>query len=158
MTFEDMVALLNKALGLELLVEDGACGFAADDDDGGTVNILLSDAKTLGAVLLFAELGELPPADREGLCRALLKANSLFAGTGGATLGLNPATGQVSLQRCEEADALANDAERRVTAFVETALAWKRLIADYRANDAEKAAEAPAVPPPEGEFGSFLQV
>ena len=62
----------------------------------------------------------------------MLEANNMYSGTAGATLALVPASGIARLQRYVSSDDFANDVIGHVKPFVETALLWSRLIADYR--------------------------
>ncbi|MBQ5629756.1 MAG: type III secretion system chaperone, partial [Ruminococcus sp.] len=88
-------------------------------------------------VLLSADLGEPPPEGCEKLFRTMLEANNLFSGTAGATLALDQTSGRFRLQKYESPDELANDAERKLVSFIETALVWSRSIADFRPSNEE---------------------
>ena len=89
MAFDEMISLLSKAIGIELQIVDGVCGFKAGEpeDDDTSVNIMISNVEERGEVLLYADLGDVPPEGREDFYRTLLEANNLFQGTGGATSG-----------------------------------------------------------------------
>lgn len=89
----ELLATLGQALGFD--------GFALADD--GTVTLrfderimLLMAVEEPSATLLL--LTPLPAPDTTGLRKALL-ANFLWRGTGGATLALEPTTGQLALQQ-----------------------------------------------------------
>ncbi len=142
MAFEDIVAGLGSAFGLELSVVQDTTVFEVASEDGGTkVRVLVQDAGERNLVLMSADLGELPPDGGDRLCRAMLEANNLFEGTAGATLALDAATGRFRLQRYESPDELANDAVAKIETFVETALFWSRAIADFRPPVEEPAAQ-----------------
>ena len=143
MAFEDIVAGLGSAFGLELNVVQDTTVFEVASEDGGTkVRVLVQGAGERNLVLMSADLGELPLDGGDRLCRAMLEANNLFEGTAGATLALDAATGRFRLQRYESPDELANDAVAKIETFVETALFWSRAIADFR-----PPVEEPAAPP-----------
>ena len=142
MAFEDIVAGLGSAFGLELSVVQDTTVFEVASEDGGTkVRVLVQDAGERNLVLMSTDLGELPPDGGDRLCRAMLEANNLFEGTAGATLALDSATGRFRLQRYESPDELANDAVAKIETFVETALFWSRTIADFRPHVEEPAAQ-----------------
>ena len=133
MSFEDIVDVLGRAFGLELKVVQDTTVFEVTSEDGGTkVQVLVQDVGERNLVLMFADLGEVPPDGVERPCRTMLEANNLFEGPAGATLALDAATGRFRLQKYESPDELANDAKEKVESFIETALFWSRAIADFR--------------------------
>ena len=133
MVFEEIASVLEKAFHLELNVVDGATAFEVASEDGGAkVRVLIQSEETRKLVLMSADLGGLPPEGAEKLFRTMLEANNLFSQTAGATLALDPVALRFRLQRYESPDELANDVEKKVVSFVETALFWCRAIADYR--------------------------
>ena len=136
MSFEDIVAVLGQAFSMELKVVQDTTVFEVVSDDGSTkVQILLQDAGELNLVLLSADLGEVPPEGREKLFQTMLEANNMFSGTVGSTLALDAASGSARLQRYVPGDDLANNVMGTLEAFIETALTWSRMIADYRPSD-----------------------
>ena len=57
-----------------------------------------------------------------------------YGGTAGATLSLDARTGRVRIQRVDALDALADvGLACAFIAFADTAAAWKRIVADFRA-------------------------
>jgi len=131
--FEDIVAVLGRAFGLELKVVQDTTVFEVASEDGGTkVQILVQDVLERNLVLIWADLGEPPPDGGERLYRTVLEANNLFEGTAGATLALDAATGHFRLQKYESPGELSNDAKAKIESFIETALFWSRAIADSR--------------------------
>jgi hypothetical protein len=141
MTFADIVAALSKELGTEIETEGDVCAIQAGAADGDSVTVILHGLDECGAVLLAADLGEPPPDGRDRLLRVLLEANDLFRDTAGATLSLDPDRGRIRLQRAIPADTLAQGGVGiAFAAFADTAAAWQRLVADFRAAPPEKAA------------------
>ena len=133
MTFEDVVAILERTFKLELKVVEGTTVFEVASEDGGTkVKVLMQNVGEHNKVLLSADLGEPPQGGSEALFRTMLEANNLFGGTAGATLALDSASGNCRLQKHEPSDEFANDPANRLETFIETALNWSRLIADHR--------------------------
>ncbi|MBP5321478.1 MAG: type III secretion system chaperone [Kiritimatiellae bacterium] len=133
MTFKEYVDLLAKELGAEIETAGDACAFAFGAKEGGDVSVLLQGFDERGMMLTCADLGEPPPEGLEQLYRTLLEANDLYGDTGGATLSINRQTGHVRLQRFDDMDTLAAiGPAKALVAFADTAVAWKRLIADFR--------------------------
>lgn len=158
MTFEDVVAVLERTFELELKVVEGSTVFEVASEDGGTmVRVLVQDVGERNLVLLSADLGEPPQGGSGALFRTMLEANNLFSGTTGATLALDPASGLCRLQKYEQSNEFANEAGSRLEVFIDTALTWSRMIADYRPQVAEEqvAEEGYAG---EGYAGSLMQV
>lgn len=150
MVFEDIVAILEQKFKLELAVVEGTTVFEVAGEDGGDgIRVLVQDGSVRNRVLLSADLGEPPPEGAETLYRTMLEANHLFSGTAGATLALDEASGRFRLQKAELPDELANDVDGTLVAFIETALAWRRAIEDFRPGAAEGA------DPGGGGFGGF---
>lgn len=156
MTFADIVAALSKELGIELETEADACAIQAGATDGTSVTVLLQGLDHCGAVLLAADIGEPPPEGLDRLMRIMLEANDLFRNTAGATLSMDPDRGRIRLQRVEPADTLAlGGVGTAFAAFADTAAAWQKLVADFRAAPPEKSAgkaEGGELPPDPGIF------
>ena len=126
MDFQNIIAALGGKLGVELDGTNGACGLAVDG-----VDVVLQDAGDL--LLVHTDLGEPPPQDPAALFQAMLEANFLYGGTGGATLAISPSDGHVHLQKYTWLERLdADTALLFVDRFAETAARWIALLADYR--------------------------
>ena len=133
MSFEDIVAVLEKSFSLELkIVQDTTVFEVASDDNTTKVQVLLQNVSEHKIVLLSAELGGVPPEGHERLFQTMLEANNMFSGTAGATLALDAASGTARLQRYVPGDDLANDVMGTLESFIETSLIWSRMISDYR--------------------------
>ncbi|MFA5489280.1 MAG: type III secretion system chaperone [Candidimonas sp.] len=109
----------------ELIIGERVIGFSYEPYD---VNDPVD-----GDIVFFAVLGGVPSGRELGFYRLLLEANHLWAGTGGAVLGLQRNTGNVvlaarlPLERLQ-ADHLAGALE----AFAETADFWADVLAGKR--------------------------
>ena len=133
MSFDDIATVLGQAFGMALkVVQDTTVFEVASDDGGAKVQILLQNAGERNLVLISADLGETPPEGREKLFQTMLEANNMFSGTVGSTLALDAASGNARLQRYVPGDDLANNVMGVLESFIETALLWSRMIADYR--------------------------
>ena len=145
MSFDEMIAVLEKAFQLELKIVDDTTAFEVAGDDGSTrVRVLIQHEDERRVVLMSADLGPLPPEGGEKLFLTLLEANNLFAQTAGATLAFDGAAQRFRLQKYESPDVLADDAEKKLMSFIETALFWSRAIADFRPPDNAGEAEPDA--------------
>ena len=149
MTFEELMVEAGRRLGLDMVVHEGATQLTVDGMD---VSIL--EMPTLESVVLNAVVGDPPPQGREALYRAMLEANSTFAGTAGATLSVNPDGGALVLTRLTPLALL--DADRFLSlleSFVNVLETWRKIVADYRPDESRPAADdAP------GLGAGFLQV
>ena len=155
MTFADIVAALSKELGIEIEPEGDVCAIQAGAADGDSVTVILHGLDTCGAVLFAADLGEPPPEGRDRLLRVLLEANDMFRSTAGATLSLDPDRGRIRLQRAMPVDTLAQGGVAvAFAAFCDTAAAWQKLVADFRAapEDSAGTGDGGALPPESGIF------
>lgn len=160
MTFENLVSILEKTLNSELQVEDSTCGFAVSDKEEGSnpLDIILTYVPEVGSVLMFTDLGEVPPEGRELFYRTLLEGNNLFQATGGATPALDSETGHVRIQKSEDLDIFSNDVEARLDKFVNAAIAWNKIILDYNGKDTHSEDSAADDANEQHPFGGFMQV
>ena len=74
----------------------------------------------------------MPPDARERIFQTMLEANNIFSGGVGSTLSLDAASMRARLQRYVPGDDLANNVMDMLDSFIDTALIWGRMIADYR--------------------------
>ena len=155
MRFEEQIVALGSKIGVPLQVDDeGACVLSVDD-----MAVTLQSIPEAESVGFWGEIGEPPPQDLEKLLSAMLEANHMFKGTGGATISRDSETGSFFL--CRILDLRNLDAEAFAAAlerFVNVLEAWIRLVKDYRETAPEvPASDAPAVPPGLRD-GGFLAV
>ena len=154
MRFEELIEALGRQINVPLTVDaDGACVISVDD-----LTVTLQNVSEADSVGLWGAIGEPPPQGIEKLLSAMLEANHMFAGTGGATISRDPANGRFFL--CRLMDVRCLDAETFATAlerFVNTLESWVAMVRDYR----ETASDAkPAEPEAAPRFGNsgFLAV
>ena len=127
MEASDFIQSLGKRIGIEP-DSDGVCAFEADG-----LAVTIHGLNEMEAVALIGDLGTPPPERLDGLYEAMLKANHLFGGTGGATISLDPATGHFALCRALPCASLTHDGlYAEVERFVSTLEAWSKIIADFR--------------------------
>ncbi len=145
MTHHELLRKLGETAGIEL--ELSGHSTAAVKFDGDEVNFE-SDG---GRLYVYADIAS--AEGREADFGKLLESNNLFAGTDGATIGLDRARGTFTLCRMVEGDAEYAAFERTVASFV-TAL---RLV---RRELAEVGGPAPAPQPSFDHLpgGSLMQV
>ena len=153
MEASELIAGFGERIGIELVFgADGGCAF---DADGFVVTAnYLPETNT---VVLSGYIGEPPPERLEGLYKAVLAANHLFSGTGGATMSLDQDTGRIALCRAlplalMDVDSFYAEVER----FVNTAEVWRKIVSDYR----EAAGEASGLEEESVQFSKrgFMQV
>ena len=154
MEFEDLLKPLAEECGVERLEPDESHMVHLGAD--GTALTIVGDPETR-MVVLFSELGDLPPEGREAFYEQALRANWLFQGGGGATLAINPETGALALNRAAPMDML--DGEEflaLVRDFLSVLYRWRELARDWR-GAVESAAEeaAPDDAEPEDPFSAL---
>lgn len=132
MEFKDLLKALSEHLGggVNLTPHDGTVDLSVDD-----MHLSVTGSDETSSVSFVGIVGELPPGKRsERLFKALLEANHLFAGTGGATFSINGKDGVITLNRSLSYDMLTGETFcEALTLFVNTLESWIRLVADYRA-------------------------
>ena len=153
MEYKTLVRELGEKLGLEL---DGALGAVGLEIEGVSVVLQLAGGARGDILFTHADLGQPPPECRDALGRAVLEANFLYQGTGGASFALNPADGHLHLQRYDWLDRLDVDAAvAMLQRFFGTISSWRTILADI-----QHAPVDPETVPPLGAFAipdGFLQ-
>ena len=143
MTFGEVIDGIGKNLGLELADEGGA---AAVQVDGNPIILHMAGDDLL---LMHADIGEIPPENRDRICAAALEANFLYQGTGGATLAVDPNSGHLHLQKYNWLDRLdVGKAMESLTRFADTVKTWKGLVAETMAR-ASAASDVLSAPTPD---------
>ena len=128
MTFGELIEGLVKSLGVELTDEGGATAVEVDG-----VPVVLQRAND-DLLLVHADLGEIPPENRDRVLAAAMEANFLYQGTGGATLAVDSRNGHLHLQKYNWLDRLdAEKAMSGLTRFADTVKAWKGVASAQRA-------------------------
>ncbi|MEC4720750.1 CesT family type III secretion system chaperone [Noviherbaspirillum sp. CPCC 100848] len=93
-----------------------------------SISILYEDEISSDNVVCVAQLG-MPAEPGAGIYRTLLEANLMWAGTGGATLGLHPDTGQVCIAYKQPLDTLDGEGLGEVIdQFADIAAYWRDEI------------------------------
>ena len=140
MRFEEQIEALGSKIGVPLQVDDeGSCVLSVDD-----MTVTLQSIPEAESVGFWGEIGEPPPQGLEKLLSAMLEANHMFRGTGGATISRDSETGSFFL--CRILDLRSLDAEAFAAAlerFVNVLEAWIGLVKDYR-ETAPEVSGAPA--------------
>lgn len=112
---------------------EGPVVFTADD-----LVFSLTPSESGEAVLLSAGLAPLPQDDSGRALREMLEANHLFAGTGGASLSVDPETLRPLIQQTLWIGILDFEGFMvRLEAFVSRAAEWNRKVAEAPAPEAE---------------------
>ena len=125
MEYRELIDAFAVKCGMEQ--PGGEDGVVVFDIDGMSVGFVHNPAED--AVMVVAEIGEQNPDADEACSSALLKANYLFAGTGGATLCRNPETGAFAIMRSWPLASLDGDAFAvAVNDLLTTAEKWKAVV------------------------------
>ena len=100
----------------------------------------MQEVEAIGGFCLLGEIGEAPPSEEKDVMAALLAANHLFQGTGGATISRDSVSGKFFLCRYERLDYLdAEKAFEMLERFVDTLDIWHRTFENFRSEEAENA-------------------
>ncbi|MCF7729398.1 MAG: type III secretion system chaperone [Chthoniobacterales bacterium] len=125
--FQNLLKELGASVGLPDLKpsDDGLCSLRFDD----RVTIDLECNDETGAIIFSSIVATLLPYQTEKLYPDLLEANLLWAGTGGATLGVDPAT--LSVFMCYQEKIIGMEFLRfqeLLKGFSDVALFWNKRI------------------------------
>ena len=155
MTLSELISSFATRYAIEgLAVEDGAALLSIDGTE-----VSLRESADGGAVVVSAEIGEMPPDARGVFASLALKAN--FAATGGLALSLDAETDELAVSTSlplalADQDSLSDAVE----ALVDTAEEWRRNAVAFLDVDEEAAisdAEDADANPFTGDSG-FLRV
>ena len=139
MEYNELIESFAASLGLGGVEISG--GAAAFDIDGMRVNIFQNaEADT---VMIYGEIGQPPTEDDRSFGPAMLKANHLFGGTGGATLCQDPDTGEYAIFQAfplvsMDVDSLAEQVAR----IVNKTEYWRNILNAFQVAEREKGADA----------------
>ena len=125
MEYRELIDAFAAKCGVES--PDAKDGVAVFEIDGMSVGFIHDPSED--AVMVVAEIGERNPDSDEACSSALLKANYLFAGTGGATLCRNPETGAFAIMRSWPLASVDGDTfAAAVNDLLTTAEKWKTVV------------------------------
>ena len=125
MEYRELIDAFSAKCGVES--PDAKDGVAVFEIDGMSVGFIYDPSED--AVMAVAEIGEQNPDTDEACSSALLPANYLFAGTGGATLCRNPETGAFAIMRSWPLTSVDGDTfATAVNDLLTTAEKWKAVV------------------------------
>ena len=158
MDFNALIESFATSVGLEGVAIDG--GAAAFDIDGMKVDIF-HDAEA-DTVMVYGEIGQPPSDDDRSFGPAMLKANHLFGGTGGATLCQDPETGEYAIFQAFPISGLSVESlTEHVARIVDKTEYWRNVLNAFQVAEREKgeaAAEEVLLDAIHGGQSGFLQV
>ena len=158
MEFNELSQAFAASLGLDGVEIEG--GAAAFEIDGMKVNIF-NDAEA-DTVMVYGEIGQPPSEDDRSFGPAMLKANHLFGGTGGATLCQDPETGAYAIFQAFPLDGMdAESLAAQVARIVDKTEHWRGILNAFQVAEREKganAAEEVLLDAIHGGRGGFIQV
>ncbi|MBS0643373.1 MAG: type III secretion system chaperone [Acetobacteraceae bacterium] len=131
---------LGAGIGLPELApdDDGYCCLKI----GEQITVSMQYESEEQNLVLFARLCAIDPVFREEAYEMLLAGNLFWAQTGGATLAVEPAGGEVMLQAKESTAALDLPRfNRMLQSFVDTGEAWIARLKPFAATPSETAEE-----------------
>ena len=153
MALSELMRELAAELGMSdiELEEDGGAQIVVDDDFA--IDIAGDEAGP--GFTVSATVGIAPTTEREATFAALLEANLVGQGTGGATLALDPVLDEVVLCRSFSRDDLPfEEFEQELVAFIEALRLWRgRHAAGLIATGETEADDASSTQPPQGPPG-----
>ncbi len=115
-------------------VRNGAWALTFDD----TVTVNVDYEEEIGLLTFFCKLGCIPQENAVDICSLLLEANVLWAGTGGATLGVIPEDKSVVLSYQERAEQMDRTRfETILSGMVDIAEFWSGKIKDVSGSIAD---------------------
>ena len=158
MNYNELIESFAASLGLGGVEIEG--GAAAFEIDGMKVDIFHDEAA--GTVMVYGEIGQPSSDDDRSFGPAMLKANHLFGGTGGATLCQDPETGEYAIFQAFPLSGL--DAESlggHVARIVDKTEHWRNILYAFQVAEREKgeaAAEEVLLDAIHGGRGGFMQV
>ncbi len=158
MQFQELIEEFAASLGLGALEIEG--GASAVEIDGMRVNIFHNDVAD--TVIIYGEIGQPPSDDDRTFGSAMLKANHLFGGTGGATLCQDAETGEYAIfQAFPLAGLDAGSLAAQVARIVDKTEHWRNILNAFQTAEREKgvaAAEEVLLDAIHGGTGGFIQV
>ena len=158
MEFNELIQAFAASLGLDGVEIEG--GAAAFEIDGMKVNIF-NDAEA-DTVMVYGEIGQPPSEDDRSFGPAMLKANHLFGGTGGATLCQDPETGEYAIFQAFPLSGLnAESLTEHVARIADKTEHWRNILNAFQVAEREKgtaAAEEVLLDAIHGGQGGFIQV
>ena len=158
MDYNELIESFAASLGVEGVAnEGGACAF---EIDGMKVDIFHDE--NAGTVMVYGEIGQPPSDDDRSFGPAMLKANHLFGGTGGATLCQNPETGEYAIFQAFPLSGMdAASLAEQVSRIVDKTEHWRNILNAFQVAEREKgavAAEEVLLDAIHGGTGGFIQV
>ena len=158
MEFNELIESFAASLGVEGVEIDG--GAASFEIDGMKVNIF-NDAEA-DVVMVYGEIGQPPSEDDRSFGPAMLKANHLFGGTGGATLCQDPETGAYAIfQAFPLAGLDAESLSAQVARIADKTEYWRKVLDAFQTAERERGQSAAAevlVDAIHGGTGGFIRV
>jgi hypothetical protein len=137
---DNLLKQLGQRLGIPDLAADSS-GYCALRVESWTLHLM--NVPDRGTVQFMAELGAVPARNPQPVLVDMLAANALFLGTGGATLGLDPARNAAVLSRELPLDNLDfMTFHGALESFIQHAEIWMARL--ERPSDPVEAAGAPA--------------
>lgn len=156
MQFSDIFSIFAERYGVSGIEpdENGGCSLGIDDMTVSFMPVPGSDK-----LLTYSELAEVPSEKPEMLFSAMLQANYLYQGTGGASFAQDPETKKIFLNRYDDLRFMDSDGFcTMLENFVNLVETWRKMIADYCPDEADTSAVEDALPSSAFGNSGFLSV
>jgi hypothetical protein len=129
-SFCELIVAAADLLSITMAAEDVAHSTTFHFDDM-EVTLTLDTRGEDHAVIYSVEFGHVPPHKEVEFYREFLDANLFWAGTGGATIGVETATGEAVLcLRVSLAGLTAGQVAATAVEMIEMGMIWKGVLAE----------------------------
>lgn len=126
LSFPKLLATFAKHVGLDPVALDATQELVIDNH---TIGLTLDGDENVGDLVMFTVLGTPAPDYLVKIAPVLLQANNFWAGTGGATIGLQSETGAIMLcARTPLQDLSAESLAAVLSAYADTATYWTAFV------------------------------
>ena len=147
--FQALVAELGEVLGISDLQADESGYFGLTVD--ASVTVCLQYGEEDDQLTLFSKVSALPASQRARALEVLMHANLFWQGTGGATLGFDPADEIVVLARRVALSGLdAATLAEAIQQHADRGQAWRSYLEEIADDDRGSASATSAPPFPDG--------
>lgn len=141
-TFTNLIQGLSQQLGYEIEIIDDVCAIGSEDVTILLMGIVENQEENL---VITSDLGIPPPQHLEKLYEEMMNAMFVHQTTGIGAFARNPQDGRLWLQRIEPLVGLTPEVlMSHISLLGEAAIAWKKIIADFRDVSPQNAASADA--------------
>lgn len=135
MEFDELIESFAALHGIEgTEIEGGATTFVIDD-----IRVTVFHDADADAVMVYGDIGQPPPESDRAFAAAMLKANHLFGGTGGAVLCQDPETEDYAIFQSFPLDDMdAESLAEQLARIVDKADHWRDILNAFKVAERER--------------------